>query len=158
VRLYWDQAVYKKPEKPRRFPWHQDNGYTFVDPQAYVTCWVALSDATVKNGCLWALPGEHKRGTFSHRVTRVGLVCLYDDPPTRVALPMRAGSIAVMSSLTPHATGANLSDATRKGLVAEFMPDGAGTIRKTETGELVRTPLVGPHNMWVLKDGKAPAA
>ncbi|MEZ5248214.1 MAG: hypothetical protein R2713_03060 [Ilumatobacteraceae bacterium] len=27
VRLYWDQAVYKKPEKPRRFPWHQDNGY-----------------------------------------------------------------------------------------------------------------------------------
>src|SRR5262245_21632231 len=25
VNLYWDQAVYKKPEKPRRFPWHQDN-------------------------------------------------------------------------------------------------------------------------------------
>ena len=24
VNLYWDQAVYKKPEKPRRFPWHQD--------------------------------------------------------------------------------------------------------------------------------------
>jgi len=26
VNLYWDQAVYKKTEKPRRFPWHQDNG------------------------------------------------------------------------------------------------------------------------------------
>lgn len=25
VHLYWDQAVYKKPEKPRRFPWHQDS-------------------------------------------------------------------------------------------------------------------------------------
>ena len=24
ANLYWDQAVYKKPEKPRRFPWHQD--------------------------------------------------------------------------------------------------------------------------------------
>jgi phytanoyl-CoA hydroxylase len=38
VSLYWDQAVYKKPEKPRRFPWHQDNGYTFVEPQQYLTC------------------------------------------------------------------------------------------------------------------------
>lgn len=37
VRLYWDQAVYKKPEKPRRFPWHQDNGYTFVEPHARPT-------------------------------------------------------------------------------------------------------------------------
>ncbi len=46
VDLYWDQAVYKKPEKPRRFPWHQDNGYTLVDPQYYLTCWIALTDAT----------------------------------------------------------------------------------------------------------------
>ena len=48
VNLYWDQAVYKKPEKPRRFPWHQDTGYTFVDPQHYLTCWVALTDATAR--------------------------------------------------------------------------------------------------------------
>ena len=46
VNLYWDQAVYKKPEKPRRFPWHQDNGYAFVEPQQYLTIWVALTDAT----------------------------------------------------------------------------------------------------------------
>ena len=57
VNLYWDQAVYKKPEKPRRFPWHQDNGYTFVEPQQYLTCWVALTDATVDNGCPQVVPG-----------------------------------------------------------------------------------------------------
>ena len=28
ARLYWDQAVYKKPGNPEEFPWHQDNGYT----------------------------------------------------------------------------------------------------------------------------------
>ena len=38
VRLYHDQAVYKQPEKPRRFPFHQDNGYAFVEPQQYLTC------------------------------------------------------------------------------------------------------------------------
>jgi hypothetical protein len=26
VRLYWDQAVYKKPGTESPFPWHQDNG------------------------------------------------------------------------------------------------------------------------------------
>ena len=38
VRLYRDQAVYKKPEYPKLFPWHQDNGYNFVEPQTYLTC------------------------------------------------------------------------------------------------------------------------
>ncbi|MCG8503901.1 MAG: phytanoyl-CoA dioxygenase family protein, partial [Sphingomonadales bacterium] len=43
VRLYWNQAVYKKPEKGREFPWHQDNGYTYCEPQTYLTCWIALT-------------------------------------------------------------------------------------------------------------------
>ncbi len=57
VNLYWDQAVYKKPEKPRRFPWHQDNGYKFLEPQAYLTCWIAINDATEHNGCPHVAPG-----------------------------------------------------------------------------------------------------
>jgi len=50
-RLYWDQAVYKKPHCPEEFPWHQDNGYNFVAPQDYLTCWVPLVDTTINNGC-----------------------------------------------------------------------------------------------------------
>src|SRR6185369_2985444 len=60
VRLYWDQAVYKKPERPRTFPWHQDNGYTYLEPQQYLTCWIALTDATRGNGCPWVAPGLHR--------------------------------------------------------------------------------------------------
>ncbi|MBW2373758.1 MAG: phytanoyl-CoA dioxygenase family protein [Deltaproteobacteria bacterium] len=56
VRLYWEQAVYKYPERPRRFRWHQDNGCTYVKPQQYVTCWVALSDAMRDSGCPWGRP------------------------------------------------------------------------------------------------------
>ena len=41
VRLYWDQAVYKKPGTAASFPWHQDNGYAFLEPQQYLTCWIA---------------------------------------------------------------------------------------------------------------------
>jgi phytanoyl-CoA hydroxylase len=60
ARLYWEQAVYKKPEKPGTFPWHQDNGYRYVEPQQYLTCWVPLTDATRENGCPWIAPGLHR--------------------------------------------------------------------------------------------------
>src|SRR5690606_38440003 len=76
VNLYWDQAVYKKPEKPRRFPWHQDNGYCYVEPQLYLTCWLALTDATVENGCPQVVPGVHRVGTIRHRfVDPLGFEC-----------------------------------------------------------------------------------
>ncbi|MDF2652251.1 MAG: phytanoyl-CoA dioxygenase family protein, partial [Paenibacillus sp.] len=42
VQLYWDQSVYKRPERTREFPWHQDNGYGPIEPMMYVTCWLAL--------------------------------------------------------------------------------------------------------------------
>ncbi len=157
VRLYWDMSVYKKPGTTAAFPWHQDNGYTFVDPQQYLTCWIALVDATVENGCPWALPGAHKRGTYTHKATKVGLACIEGEPEGRVPIPLRAGSMAVMSSLAPHWTGPNISGGVRKGLVAEFIPDGSVSVRKADDGSLVRTPLTGAQNMWVLRNGQAPS-
>ena len=124
VRLYWDQAVYKKPGAERDFPWHQDNGYTFVRPQQYLTCWVALTDATPENGCPWIAPGLHRRGTLRHWMTDTGWRCL-EDAPGAIPCPLRAGSIAVFSSLTPHRTGPNRSDAVRKAYIVQFAPDGA---------------------------------
>jgi ectoine hydroxylase-related dioxygenase (phytanoyl-CoA dioxygenase family) len=66
VRLYWDQAVYKKPGTNASFPWHPDNGYALLDPQQYLTCWIALTDATEDNGCPWVVPGIHRTGTLQH--------------------------------------------------------------------------------------------
>jgi len=76
VRLYWDQAVYKKPGAESPFPWHQDNGYTFVEPQQYLTCWVTMTDADGDNGCPIVAPGLHRRGTLLHEMTEFGFVCL----------------------------------------------------------------------------------
>ena len=88
MRLYWDQAVYKKPGTESPFPWHQDNGYAFVEPQQYLTCWVALTDATEENGCPWVVPGLHRRGTLAHEYSDIGFVCLRD-PADAVAVPAR---------------------------------------------------------------------
>ena len=137
VRLYWDQAVYKKPGTESPFPWHQDNGYAFVEPQQYLTCWVALTDATEDNGCPWVVPGLHRRGTLAHEYSDIGFVCLRD-PADSVAVPAPAGSIVVFSSLTPHSTGPNRTGAVRKAYIVQFAPAGAAVIRTEPGGAVTR--------------------
>ncbi len=124
VRVYWDQAVYKKPEMAKDFPWHQDNGYKFVEPQAYLTCWIPLVDATVDNGCPWVWPAVHRQGTLAHVPSDLGLVCKQGDDDA-VAVEARVGDIVVFTSLTPHRTGPNLTTSVRKAYIAQFAPDGA---------------------------------
>ena len=138
VRLYWDQAVYKKPGTESPFPWHQDNGYAFVEPQQYLTCWVALTDATEENGCPWVVPGLHRLGTLAHEYTDIGFVCLRD-PEEACPVPVSAGSIVVFSSLTPHSTGPNRTNGVRKAYIVQFAPDGAEVVRPAPDGTLTRT-------------------
>jgi phytanoyl-CoA hydroxylase len=153
VNLYWDQAVYKKPDKPRRFPWHQDNGYTFIEPQQYLTVWLALTDATVDNGCPRVAPGLHKHGTLEHHyVDPLGFECFTDPPPPRgeEAAPVRAGGAVVFSSLMPHLTGPNLTGEVRKAYIVQYAPAGAYT--RTDNGNV---PCDDPDRQFpVLRAGR----
>jgi phytanoyl-CoA hydroxylase len=154
ARLYWDQAVYKKPGTESPFPWHQDNGYAFVEPQQYLTCWVALTDATEENGCPWVVPGLHRLGTLAHAYSDIGFVCLRD-PDDAVAVPARAGSIVVFSSLTPHSTGPNHTDNVRKAYIAQFAPAGAEVIRAQPDGVTARIPADDASRQYeVLRGGE----
>jgi len=154
VRLYWDQAVYKRPQPGRQFPWHQDNGYTFVAPQSYVTCWIPLTDATIENGCPWVMPGIHHQGTLNHKWTKWGWDCFTGESgidEKGVAAPVKAGDALVFSSLTPHRTGPNQTDATRKAYIVQFAPEGAQILDKDGT----KTPANAPDRQYViLKDGE----
>ncbi|HEX4128371.1 MAG TPA: phytanoyl-CoA dioxygenase family protein [Acidimicrobiales bacterium] len=155
VRLYWDQAVYKKPGTESPFPWHQDNGYAFVEPQQYLTCWVALTDATVENGCPWVVPGLHAGGTLAHEYSDIGFVCLRD-PAGAVPVPVRAGSIVVFSSLTPHSTGPNRTDDVRKAYIVQYAPDGAAVVRPAPGGPMQRVPATDEGRQYeVLRGGRA---
>ncbi|MEP6625420.1 MAG: phytanoyl-CoA dioxygenase family protein [Acidimicrobiia bacterium] len=128
VRLYWDQSVFKRPQGAEPVLWHQDNGYTYIDPQAYLTVWVALTDATPENGCISVLPEVHRSGTVAHRNTPIGFECC-TDPAGAVPVPVRAGAAVVFSSLTPHATGCNVTDEIRRAYIVQYAPDGASCLR-----------------------------
>ncbi len=155
VHLYVDQSVYKKPGTEQNFPWHQDNGYQYIEPQHYLTCWVALTDTDEANGCPWVLPGAHRFGTLAHRWTELGWICA-EQPTGAVSVPVRAGSIAVFPSLMPHATGPNRSTAIRKAYIVQFAPSGAAILRCEKSGEWVRTPIASLARTFpILVDGYA---
>jgi ectoine hydroxylase-related dioxygenase (phytanoyl-CoA dioxygenase family) len=149
VRLYWDQSVYKKTGKPQEFPWHQDNGYTFVTPQQYLTLWIPLVDVDADNGCPWIAPGLHKLGTLKHWPTDIGLKCL-EAAPDAVCVPAKAGDVVAFSSLAPHRTGPNLKTGTvRKAYILQYAPDGA----YVPQSDGARIPLNDPERQFSILNG-----
>jgi len=156
VRLYWDQSVYKQPNSAEPVLWHQDNGYTYVEPQSYLTCWVAITDATPENGCVMVMPGVHRDGTLAHHSTPIGEEC-WGDWNTAVEVPVPAGSIVVFTSLTPHATKPNLTDQVRKAYIVQYAPDGAVALfGKADAGPPSRRDPLGDdeRRYWVVRNGE----
>jgi ectoine hydroxylase-related dioxygenase (phytanoyl-CoA dioxygenase family) len=124
VRLYWDQSVYKRPEAKRDFPWHQDNGYGPIEPLHYLTCWLALEDATIENGTVWVKEGTHKLGVVEHVKTDIGWVCYQGEDPGK-PVELKKGSMVAFSSMTFHRSTPNLSNTIRKAYIMQYSPVGA---------------------------------
>jgi ectoine hydroxylase-related dioxygenase (phytanoyl-CoA dioxygenase family) len=60
VRFWHDQLFCKPAHHGGVVAWHQDYSYwTRTQPMQHLTCWIALDDSTVDNGCLYYVPGSH---------------------------------------------------------------------------------------------------
>ncbi len=53
----------KSEGKPGQ-PWHQDEFFIPTRDRSLTAVWIALDNTTVENGCLWVLPGSHRRGVL----------------------------------------------------------------------------------------------
>ncbi len=61
VRFWHDQLFCKPPRHGGVVAWHQDYSYwTRTVPMTHLTCFIALDDADVENGCLYHVPGTHR--------------------------------------------------------------------------------------------------
>jgi phytanoyl-CoA hydroxylase len=102
---------------------HQDATFLYTDPVTVTGFWVALQDATLENGCLWAMPGGHRttlRKRFSVNDDRTTRFEVLDDTPLpagdaegMVPLEAPAGTLVLLHGLLPHASGANRSGRSR---------------------------------------------
>jgi ectoine hydroxylase-related dioxygenase (phytanoyl-CoA dioxygenase family) len=63
VKAMQSMLFVKSEGKPGQ-PWHQDEYFIPTRDRSLTAVWIALDDATVENGCLWVLPGSHRRGVL----------------------------------------------------------------------------------------------
>ncbi len=63
-RVYHDHAMVKRPSS-NPTNWHMDNPFDPFFHRDALSTWLALDDATVANGCLYYLPGVHKKADYS---------------------------------------------------------------------------------------------
>src|SRR5690606_13929201 len=103
----------------------------------YFTLWLAISDATVDNGCLRVLPGESLDGLRDFEMTDLGRTCWpLDHPNQGVPVELKRGDAVIFTSKMVHSSGANTTDGFRKGLIVAFIDSHAVS---TRTGERFKT-------------------
>ena len=132
VRLLHDQLFYKQAREGGSVTWHQDYSYwTYSQPMAHVSCFVALDEATIENGCLQYVPGSHRwdllpiTGAFSEGQ---GIEGVLNEGQKRafepVPIELEAGAAVFHHPLTVHGSGPNLSGRPRRATVVNVMADG----------------------------------
>ena len=64
--LVQSMYIFKQPEIGGEVTPHQDSAFMRTEPLSCLGLWLALQDASLTNGCLWARPGSHKEPLRRH--------------------------------------------------------------------------------------------
>jgi phytanoyl-CoA hydroxylase len=115
-------------------PWHQDMAVTWTeaDDSDIITCWLALVDATIENGCMSVIPNVWRNGYLKHEQGGGGPTIPADAIPEGAEIrpvPVRAGGIVFMHRCTPHTSSPNYSDGVRWSLDLRYQKTGTPTGR-----------------------------
>jgi len=125
----YDQLLAKRPFKDDAvFEWHQDQAYWPVLPDSRTaTCWLAVDDSTLENGCMRFVPGSHLLPLRPHRPLKNDRgdshTLLTDVDPTRDEIrpvPIRRGDITVHNERVLHSSGGNVTAGWRRAYIVAF--------------------------------------
>ena len=118
--LLQSMYIFKQPNIGGEVTCHQDSTFLFTEPIDIAGLWFALEDATIDNGCLWALPAGHRYGLKSRwRRSQKGQMEfeIFDTTPwpTEGLMPLEApkGSLILLDGLLPHCSFENKSARSR---------------------------------------------
>ena len=117
--LLQSMYIFKQPNIGGEVTCHQDSTFLYTEPIGIVGLWFALEDATMENGCLWAIPGGHRSGLKSRWVrTPDGMKFdIFDAEPwpedKLVPLEVTKGSLILLHGLLPHRSFENRSSRSR---------------------------------------------
>ena len=130
--LLQSMYIFKQPNIGGEVTCHQDSTFLYTEPIDIVGLWFALEDATIENGCLWAIPSGHRRGLKSRWVrSRDGGMEfeIYDKEPwpesELVPLEVKKGSLILLHGLLPHRSFENRSPHSRHAYTLHLIHAGA---------------------------------
>ncbi|GAB0492747.1 hypothetical protein MMPV_004016 [Pyropia vietnamensis] len=130
-RAVQSMYIFKHPRVGGAVPPHRDATFLHTSPVDTVTgLWWAVDDASVGNGCLWALPGSHRHGVPRKMVlndARDGTTFEGDDPAAAdvaappasdsaggwVPLEVARGGLVILHGAVLHRSGKNTSGVPR---------------------------------------------
>jgi phytanoyl-CoA hydroxylase len=117
--LVQSMYIFKQPNIGGEVTCHQDSTFIYTEPIDIAGLWFALEDATIENGCLWAIPGGHRHGLKSRWVRTQGGMQFqtYDATPwpenELIPLEVSKGSLILLHGLLPHRSFENRSARSR---------------------------------------------
>ncbi len=133
--LVQSMYIFKNPYIGGDVQCHQDATFLHTEPISVVGLWFALEDATIDNGCMWALPGGHRgplrrrfarnpggRGTVNHVLDPSPLPPAAPEAPW-VPLEAERGTMVLLHGLLPHWSCANRSARSRHAYAIHFVDD-----------------------------------
>lgn len=126
--LVQSMYIFKQPNIGGEVTCHQDSTFLYTEPIDIAGLWFALEDATIENGCLWAIPGGHRHGLKSRWLrTNKGRMEfeVYDTTPwpenELVPLEVSKGSLILLHGLLPHRSFENRSPRSRHAYTLHLM-------------------------------------
>ena len=114
-----------------RTDWHQDRAVALAeaDETQMVTIWIAVTDATVDNGCLQIMPDQHDEMLPHCPKLQTAIADGHLQEDGALPLPVRSGGIVVLHPLLPHSSLPNQSDSIRWSFDLRFNVTGQPTGR-----------------------------
>jgi phytanoyl-CoA hydroxylase len=161
VKMMQSMLFMKAAGKPGQ-AWHQDESHIPTRDRSLTAIWIALDDATTRNGCLWVLPGSHRAGVL-HPVrdhdnpSFDGTPAAYGfDDRNAVPVELPAGSAVVFNGYLLHRSLPNRSHGSmRRALVNHYMsaesllpwfpPDPGEPMATLDHRDIVLVAGVDPH-------------
>lgn len=125
IDVFQTQFILKNPGAWGQ-PWHQDSYYFNFEQQPQIGLWLALTDATLENGCLHVIPGSHTRPIEPHKPDRRdGANQGYLEIPgldnaASVPVLMDAGDLLVFHSYLIHRSTDNVAASRRAAMVYHY--------------------------------------
>ena len=116
----------KEPEQKGFISWHQDARYIGLEPYNWVTAWLALSNVTTENGCMYMWPKSHHQGQRDHvdtygednLLTR-GQTVMDVPEDDIVPIELKPGQLSLHHPWVVHGSGHNTSSERRIGFAIQ---------------------------------------